>query len=364
VLALGPQARAGSTEPSQPLPAEVRWTLVVSAPPAASPTVSESHVYIALKSGVVTAHRINDGAVAWQQPIRTDFPIEVADDRLFVASGEAVLALDPKDGRTLWTAPAGVVTAPLLAQNGWVIAAVKGELLAFRSADGSRVWQRPSGEQIRRASVEGDRLYVPLNDRLLALTLATGVTEWEVRFAGEPTEVLAFVDRVYVGSVDKKFYCLKAPTGEVDWVYTVGSAVRGKPTADAAHVYITAIDNMVRAFDRKNGARRWQKDARFRPTIGPFVVGSAVIVAGRAAVVRAFQSNTGAELPSLTLSKVVVMPPGFGFSRGDAVIAAVMGDLSEQWNLTLLGPPLWTSPAIVPLTVLPGEVVEMRPPGG
>jgi hypothetical protein len=80
--------------------------------------------------------------------------------------------------------------------------------------------------------------------------------------------------------------------------------------------------------------------------------------------VRAFQSNTGAELPSLTLSKVVVMPPGFGFSRGDAVIAAVMGDLSEQWNLTLLGPPLWTSPAIVPLTVLPGEVVEMRPPGG
>jgi outer membrane protein assembly factor BamB len=346
------------------VPSEVRWTVIVAAPPAAPPSLSESHVYLALKSGAVAAYRLNDGGVAWQQPIRTDLPVEFDDDRLVVASGEAILALDPKDGRTLWTAPAGKLTAPLLVENGWIIAAAQDELIALRATDGTRVWQRPSAGQTRRASVEGDRLYVPLNDRLLALTLATGATEWEVRFGGEPTEVLAFADRVYVGSVDKYFYCLKAPTGDVDWAYRVGSAVRGKPAADAAQVYITAIDNMVRAFDRRSGALRWQKDAAFRPTIGPFVVGNAVIVAGRAAVVKVYRFNTGTELPKLTLNQVVVLPPAFGHSRSDTLIAAVTGDLSEQWSLTLMGPPLWTSPAIVPLTVLPGEVLPIPRPGG
>jgi outer membrane protein assembly factor BamB len=277
---------------------------------------------------------------------------------VFVVSGDAVHALATKDGATVWTAAAGPVTAPLLAQDGWVIAPVQGELAAFRADDGTEVWRQPTGTQLVRATIEGDRLYAPLTDRLLALELATGQTRWPLKLRDAPTEVLAFPDRIYLGSLDKFFYCVRAADGETAWTQATG-AVLGRPAADATHVYITTIDNVVHAFDRRSGNGRWREDAPFRPTSGPVVVGSVVVVAGPSSEPRAFSAKTGTPAGHLALPQSLLVPPAFGSVKGDILMAAVTGDLTEQWNLTLMGPPLWTSPAVEPLTVLPGVTVPI-----
>jgi outer membrane protein assembly factor BamB len=47
---------------------------------------------------------------------------------LFVASGEAIHALDAGSGSLAWRQPTGVLTAPPLVYEGWVVTATAGDV--------------------------------------------------------------------------------------------------------------------------------------------------------------------------------------------------------------------------------------------
>ena len=203
-------------------------------------------------------------AQAWRVELRTDRPVAADGDRVFIASGEAIHALNAATSEVLWRAPIGAITAPLVAHEGWVIAATDATVTAFRAADGSKVWSRSTGAQRERATIDGDNLYLPLDDgHLLALDLQTGAERWSRDFTGPLSEVLAIGDRIYVGSGDKHFYCLNAANGqwalEGGWRQWIGAELRGRPAADQSRVFVASMDNAVRAFDRGHGALRWHK---------------------------------------------------------------------------------------------------------
>jgi outer membrane protein assembly factor BamB len=326
--------------------------------------VSGSHVYLVLQPGVVVAYRIADGSVAWQRELRTDQPMATDGDWLFVVADDSIQALKIADGTTAWRIGVRDVTAPLLAKDGWIIVASRGHLTAYRATDGTEVWTREGGDQQIRATIEGDTLYVPLVEGAVqSLDLTTGHERWTRRVGGAPTEVLAFADRVFVGSANKYFFCLDAGTGEVSWFFWVGAVVRGRPAADADHVYMTAVDNLVRAFDRRSGNKRWQADVKVRPITGPVVVGASVIVPGTSAQLRAWNALNGQPAGQIAFEEPVAVAPAFRESGGVTLMAAVTGGgVSGKWTVSLMGPEL-PSVAVVPLTALPGVVVPIRPPG-
>ena len=323
----------------QTLPSAVRWTVPISAGPAAPPVIAGDHIFVVLQSGIVAAHRMADGAEAWHVELRTDQPVAVEGPRVFVAAGEMIHALDAAGGSVLWRAASGAVTAPLVAQNGWLIVASASGLTAFRGEDGTKVWSRDTGAQRLRPTIEGDNLYVPLNDgRLLALDLRTGADRWTKHLAGHLfSEVLAFADRVYAGSTDKFFYCFDADDGAWEWHTRLGAVLRGRPAAEGANIFVTSVDNTLRAYDRNSGALRWHPSVPFRPG-APVVIGSIVVVAGNSAQLLAFDARTGRTAGQIKLDEDLVMPPAFG-SSGTAVMAAFTGSLNAQWKLVLTGPP-------------------------
>lgn len=323
----------------QTLPSAVRWTVPISAGPAAPPVIAGDHIFVVLQSGIVAAHRMADGAEAWHVELRTDQPVAVEGPRVFVAAGEMIHALDAAGGSVLWRAASGAVTAPLVAQNGWLIVASASGLTAFRAEDGTKVWSRDTGAQRLRPTIEGDNLYVPLNDgRLLALDLRTGADRWTKHLAGHLfSEVLAFADRVYAGSTDKFFYCFDADDGAWEWHTRLGAVLRGRPAAEGANIFVTSVDNTLRAYDRNSGALRWHPSVPFRPG-APVVIGSIVVVAGNSAQLLAFDARTGRTAGQIKLDEDLVMPPAFG-SSGTAVMAAFTGSLNAQWKLVLTGPP-------------------------
>jgi len=232
VIAFGAVLPGVVAESASELPSPARWTVEISTRPSAPPVIGGAHVFVALQSGIIAAHRLSDGAQTWNVELRTEQPLALDGNRLFVGSGEAIHALHTADGLVAWRAQSGTLTAPLLAHQGWIIAASKGYLAAYRAADGSEVWKQPSGPQRARATIEGNYLYVPLdNGRLQSLDLATGALRWEHRFRGAPGEVLAFADRIYVGSADKFFSCLDADDGEVEWLFRIGAPPRAGPPA-------------------------------------------------------------------------------------------------------------------------------------
>jgi len=378
----------GAAQDRALLPDTARWIVEISTRPSSPPVLGGAHVIVALQAGIVAAHRLSDGVQAWHVELRTEQPLAMDGNRVFVGSGEAIHALNAADGLVAWRAQSGTLTAPLLAYQGWIIAASEGYLAAYRAADGTQVWKQPSGPQRARATIEGNHLYVPLdNGRLQSLDLATGTLRWERRFRGTPGEVLAFADRVYVGSADKSLSCLDADDGEVEWLFRIGAPTRGRPAGDARRVYVTGMDNMVRAFDRADGAMLWHPSVPFRPTMGPVVVGSVVLVAGTGNEVRAFDAATGRPAATTRLDLPFATPPAFADVDGMTVMAALTGGLTEQWKLSLwepgiltvpIGPvlelpgtgvPIGTAPPpipIGPLTALPGTIVPIgqAPPKG
>ena len=323
------------------LPTSVRWTVAISASPAAPPVIDGDHIFIVLQSGVVSARKISDGTPVWEASLRSDRPVAVEGGRVYIATSEQIVALNAADGTKVWTAESAAVTAPVLAQGGWVIAETENALTAYRSADGSQVWRRDLLGTDVTPTIEADNLYVPLhNGRLVALDLRTGAERWGKNFVGPLSEVLALPDRIFFGTDDKWFFCLRAFDGEREWQRVrLGSIVRGRPIADENHVYVVSIDNTLRAFRRVNGALLWHPAVPFRPTTGPVLIDSAVVVAGNAPELRAFDATSGRPAGEIKLEDSLVMPPAFGTSAAGMLMTAFTGALNGQLKLVLAGPP-------------------------
>ena len=120
-------------------------------------------------------HDIKDGRELWREPINPEQPIAVEGPLVFIASGEAIQALQVSDRAVAWRASTGTITAPLTVKEGWVIAASETRMVALRASDGSKVWEGQTGLQRERAAIDGNTLFVPLvNGRIQAINLADG----------------------------------------------------------------------------------------------------------------------------------------------------------------------------------------------
>ena len=346
------------------LPLTPRARVILAAPPAHSPVMSDGVIYVVLRTGTLAAYRGMDGAESWRVEIEAEQPLAAAGGLVLVASGGAVHALRGADGRVAWRTPVGTVTAAPVAHDGWGIAVTGVELVALRLADGSVVWRQPRTDVDAlsgRPSVTTERVYLPLSDgRLEARALATGAIDWTLRLDAAPSEILAAGDRLYVGSADGYFYCLAAADGAVKWRYRLGAATRGLPAIEGSRVFVVALDHLARAFDSGNGGRQWNKGVPYRPAAGPLVAGGTVLVAGPAAELVTFDAVSGQPGPRMPLGGVLQGVPATGTIGQEQLLAAITGDLASGWTLAIFD----SSYAIplAPLTALPGEVVPITIP--
>ena len=330
-----------ATLPGTPLPIpegppDVLWSVPIAAAPATSPLIAGDHVLLSHLPGIIAAHRVSDGARVWQTDLRPDQPLVADGGMLFVAAGEAIHALRIADGAVAWRAPSGALTAPLLAREGWVIAAGAGRLTARRASDGSQVWSVEAPLQREASALSGNTLYVPTVDgRLRMVDLATGAVGWERRLGGSPGEPLVVGDEIFIGASDKRFYCIDAENGEPKWNRRVGAAIRGRAAADTEHVVFAALDNTVQALDLTNGHQRWQSRLTFRPLTGPLVAAGTVFVSGSGFEVHMLRIKDGVSGGKVTFPARLAVAPGLRESEHGVAITAVTGGLDESWSLLL-----------------------------
>jgi outer membrane protein assembly factor BamB len=334
-----PAQLPGTPVPVPQAPTSIAWTIDFPAAPIASPLLAGELVFVAHLPGIVTAYRQSDGHQLWRVPLNPQQPPATDGKLLFVASGEAIHAVRATDGSEAWRVPAGTLTAPLLAKDGWIIAASEGKLTARRATDGSTVWAVDSGVQRAAAAISGDILYVPLVDgRVVAHDLTNGQVKWERWFGGSPGEPLIVGDDIFVGTGDKRFYCLDAISGDTKWLWKVGAQIRGRASSDGESVFFTALDHLVRSHDRRNGELRWQKGVPFRPLTGPMAAGGAVFVVGPDAEIRVMLAKNGDSVAGIGLPTRLALSPGILETNVGVVFAAVTGGLEESWKLTLTRP--------------------------
>lgn len=344
------------------LPTTPRASVPLASPAAHPPLVAHGLVYVALQSGIVEARRLADATLAWQAPLAASRPLGSHDGLLIVAADDALHALGALDGKPRWRLPTGALHAPFTSQDGWVIASAAQELIGIRAADGSEAWRRPGAPLAERPTIAGDRLYLPLADgHVRAVDVATGEPRWARRVGGAPSEILADGNRLYVGSADRHFYCLDALSGKILWRFRIGALVRGRPAVEGAHVFVASLDNLVRAFDRGDGERKWNKGVAYRPMSGPQQAGGLLLVPGAVRELPVFRAADGSSPEKLTLPAPLATPPGVGDEPGGVrVMAAVLGSISSGWSLALFDSSF--SLGLVPLTALPGVAVPVPEP--
>ena len=292
-LAPGQEAPA---EPPAVLPVDVAWTTELDAGPLHLPAYDRTHAFIPLRNGELVAVDLRTGEPVWSVDQSVDRSPVAGDRLVFVAGDDQLIALRAGDGQPHWQLPlADRVAAPLLLNTGWlIVATAAGELLALRARDGREMWRRSlDSTPTVGPAIAGERLLVSLADgRIVTLALATGAVLWERELSGLPQGILP-LDAVFVGATDNHLYRLSLEDGDDEWYWRAGGDIVGTPAADADRVYFTARDNVLRALDRGNGARRWRVRLPGRPLVGPIRLGSVLAVSGVSPTVTFFDAETG-----------------------------------------------------------------------
>ena len=325
--------------PSQELPTGIRWKTPLSAPPGYPPVIAGDRVFVSALPSLVVAYDLADGHELWRQPLHPERPVVADGNRLYVASADAVQAVNSADGSVVWRTPTGAVTAPLLVKDGWIIAASGLKLMALRAADGEVIWSRDSGPQQQRPAISGDLLFVPLaSGWIRAHDLISGAPRWERQLEGAPAEPLVVADRVYAGATDKKFYCLDAVDGEIEWAFRVGAEIRGTAIFEGDRIYYVGLDNLLRAHSRLTGSERWHQGLPFRPFEAPRVFGPALVVSGPTNDVLLLNLRDGRPSGKVSFPESLALAPAFATSNDALVVAGITGGLTEAWTLWLATP--------------------------
>jgi outer membrane protein assembly factor BamB len=355
-----------STTAPPVLPHTVLWTVPSAAPPAGAPIVAGASLIVPLRTGVITAHSLADGAVRWTVPLTAAKPLAADEQRVYVADGEMLHALSAADGKVAWRVVAGrPMTAPPLAHAGWVLVAAAGDLIAIRADDGVVLWRKTLGPIEFQPALDGDLLVVSMVDgRLIALNLKDGSERWTMDLHSSPSEPFAIGERVYVGTQDRTFYVLYASSGRIEDHRPIGAQLRGRVAVDDDRVYLTGLDNMLRVVRRRGGARIWQKSLIYRPAAGPVLFGDTVVVPGYVETpLPVFAVDTGTQAGALGFDAPLVALPVFTtLPDGRLGIVGITGGLENKWTISLRTPSLVRPIALQPLTVLPGEALPLPQP--
>jgi len=274
-------AAAAGAQSSALYPLDHFWTRALDAPFAAPPAADERFVYLALRTGRLSAVDPVSGTEAWSVELDASAPPLAADGRVYLAASGTVQALSGATGAVLWRLPADRLSAPLAHRAGWLIVSLAdGSIQGVRAADGVVVWARQAGAPVASApSIDGDLLAAGLADgRVVVMDLATGNPRWERPLGAVSPGVTLAGDRVFAGTDDGYFWSLKTRNGSLDWRWHLGARVIGAPSADDDRVFLVAVDNVVRGLSRGSGNQRWNYPLITRALSGPVLVDGLVVI--------------------------------------------------------------------------------------
>jgi outer membrane protein assembly factor BamB len=293
----GLAARKVDVEPLSLFPVRSIWTLALNNQLAVPAAYDGERGYFAIAGDRLVAYDLATGTQQWLVSARPRMRPAVGDGLIFSIEPDLLMARHVSDGSIAWQLPlTDTLAVPPVWDNGWLVAATSaGSILAFRASDGHLIWHTDLESPAHASpALAADRVYIPTDDgRVVALRVDDGTAIWERHLRSAPGDVLALDDRVYTGSKDQFLYCLMTKDGRVDWRWRTGGPVVGLPTFDEHNVYFTALDNVLRALDRKSGAQKWIRPLPLRPVWGPVRAGTTLIVGGQASTLRAYSVTDG-----------------------------------------------------------------------
>ncbi len=203
----------------------------------------------------------------------------------------------PNTNNTLWIHPLGgtfIESSPTFYDDKIYIGSFDSKIYCLDSTDGSEIWTYTTGGNIRSSPAIADgKVFFGSNDDKIYCFDADPFDDLVDEGFNDPDDVsydliwtyitgsnvqsspTIVEDRVYIGSNDKKIYCLNAENGALIWQNQTGGNIMSSPAVVDNNIYIGSNDGRVYCFDADNGEEQWNKK------IGGLVPSSPTIANGR-----------------------------------------------------------------------------------
>jgi len=159
----------------------------------------------------------------------------------------------------------------------------KGHIHCLDLYNGSFVWNYTINDQLFSSpAVYNGRLYVAsLNGRFLCINASTGEQIWNILLDTDiliQSSPVIYGERIYISCTNEypssnrsKLYCLYIENGEVAWYNSTKNARDISPAVINGKVYAAGVDNYLTCFDALTGEVIWQSDKQIT-TSHPVVV--------------------------------------------------------------------------------------------
>ncbi len=339
-----------------------RWSTGLDAPLAVPPAFDAQTAYLALRGGRLVAVDLGGGIERWSRDLVSDVRPATGGGLVFVAGGGGLAALDPLTGETRWqNTVTGPVAAPLHWDTGWLIVSLEnGDLLAYRASDGTLLWRQPLGAPLSTLPAPAlDRLYLGLTDgRILAVELASGAEVWTRHVDGAASGLLALDEQLVAGTTARAILSYDLRSARQKWRWRLGAGVLGAPSADGDRIFLTTLDNTVRALHRRNGHLAWRQGLPSRPAGPPLLIDGHVIVPLLSTEMQGYDAVSGRPAFQVTAAGEAGASPHV---RPHArATGARLITITLDGRIQAFGPRI--EPALAPLDALPGNPVAGEAP--
>jgi outer membrane protein assembly factor BamB len=196
------------------------WRVPLPHDASAGPTAKAGWVVVPLESGELHAFRGHDGQHVWTAavgaPVRLT-PI-INGDRVLVAAGRNVKALDVTTGKTVWD----------------------------RTLDG----------ETTAIAIGPDRVFVGTSPRwLFALDERTGAGKWKWRIGGDVIGMATDEEVVYVLMLDNTMRAFKMGSGAQQWREPLPYRPYGGPVRVNQTLLVVGLAPTIRSYATKDGSR-------------------------------------------------------------------------------------------------------------
>ncbi|HTI72758.1 MAG TPA: PQQ-binding-like beta-propeller repeat protein [Candidatus Limnocylindria bacterium] len=297
-------------------------------------------------------------------------PALSANGLLYVGSGDSnVYALNVQTGTQQWkfTTGGAVGSSPAIGADGSVyVGSTDAKVYCLDGATGNKKWEFLTGRMVATSPAVGydGTIYVGSHDgKVYALDGATGIKRWEFAatrpFQSSP---IVFGDELYIGCDDGHLYQINTTTGVKSSEYIAGTSIRSSPAfiidyleLIPSEIFVGSIDRKLYCLDGGNVGKRWEFATDGRVMSSPAIALSGLLCFGSDdGKVYAVERERGGKRWEFSTGGPVSSSPAVGLDNlvyvgsQDGKIYALNGSTgSKQWSFDT-GGPVTSSPAIGP----------------
>jgi outer membrane protein assembly factor BamB len=338
LLAIG-IASVGFADFPGPAPVAWRWVQPTSVSPGGVPQVEGNRVYVA-SGGWMYALELATGNQIWRfpraEPLEGNFRSGVVlhENRVIgAADNRNVYAVDVETGELIWQylAPQPVAGIPVIAGNSLVFAQTDGSLMAVNLETGLPTWSEPvrpvDGVLGQIAAYQSNVIFFTSGGLLRSLNIATQRATWEQRLGTVTGLSVPVVSEgtLYVNT-GTFVAALNAASGAGRWQFNTQQPLIFGPAVSSRGVMVISAEGRAILLDRNGRPLLSQPvDLRTPPAVVPTSTPTNYIVPLINGDIRLVDSENGSILWNFVIPPLTTARPGEATGGGGGGVGAGAG---------------------------------------